>query len=202
MNDPWSTVGQWSQQGQGFQQQPNNVAAKEASNSVEQVLNQQTIVDADNPMAKYDAMDQDQVLLVWDDLKKKLTAIKADEMTMRKYVVKRAFPNANEGTNKVPLGNGYELKAGVKFNYKISGTNDEVEAALDAIALKGNEGSFIASQIITWSAEFHESKYKELVEADEAGSIFAKEMLKEINKILTITDAAPTLEIKEPKKKK
>lgn len=163
---------------------------------------QQAVVDNANPLAKYDSMGRDEVLLAWLKMQQALASAKADEMAMRKYVVSREFPTPKEGVNTLPLGNGYELKAGVKFNYKLTGTNEQIEAVLDTIALTGNEGSFIAAQIITWAPEFHKTKYTELKEAADAGSVFAKKIIDEIHKVLTIEDAAPTLNIKEPKVKK
>lgn len=157
---------------------------------------------APTPTNPWDALSQDEVLLKWDDLKKDLAKVKADEMEMRKYVVKRGFPQAEEGTNTLELGNGYSLKAVITFNYKLIGTNEQIEEALDRISLICNEGSFIANKLITWTPNFHKSEYKDLQDAAKAGSQFATQIITEINKVLQIDDAAPKLEIKEPSKRK
>lgn len=187
-NDPWANANV---------QNPTNIQSANAA-----WPKQQAVVDNANPLAKYDSMGRDEVLLAWLKMQQALAVAKTEEMAMRKYVVSREFPTPKEGVNTLPLGNGYELKAGVKFNYKLTGTNEQIEEVLDTIALTGNEGSFIASQIITWSADFHKSEYTKLKEAADAGSIFAKKIIDEIHKVLTIEDAAPTLNIKEPKVKK
>ena len=153
-----------------------------------------------DPMARYDAMGRDEVLIEWQRLQTELANAKVAEMEMRKYVVKRAFPDATEGTNKLELGQGYELKATVKYNYNLDTDLDKVEAALDKIATFGNEGSFIADRLVKWSASFLLTEYRKL-EADDATDI-QKAIKKEIDNVLTITDAAPSLEIKAPGKKK
>lgn len=147
----------------------------------------------------WDNMTRDELLTRWQQLKDAVEAAKTAEMKMRKYIVQRAFPERKEGTNKVELGNGYELKAGIKFNYNLDKNLDNVEAALDAIEKMGNEGAFIAERLINWSASLSLTEYRKL-QADDATEI-QKSIKKQIDKVLTITDAAPTLEIKEPKNK-
>lgn len=149
-----------------------------------------------NPL---DSLNQDQLLLLWQEKKDDVAKAKAAEMELRKYIVSRAFPDAKEGTNTAELGNGYELKAVVKFNYKLA-DNDTVENGLDAIAAIGNEGTFIADRLVGWTPAFHLTEYRKLQEEAEKGSGEARAILQEITKFLTIEDAAPTLAIKEPKK--
>lgn len=154
---------------------------------------------ADPLSAKYDNMSKDDILLAWDDIKNKITALKEQEMDLRKYIVKRAFPDASEGTNKQELGNGYELKAVVKFNYRLE-DNKKVEAGLDKISAMGNDGSFIAERLVSWTPNFLLTEYRELQARAKEGSQAAKDMLAVVNEFLIITDAAPTVEIKAPKK--
>lgn len=149
----------------------------------------------------WDALSQDELLVKHQELKDAIEKAKADEMELRKYIVNRAFPNKHEGTNTLELGNGYQLKAGVKFNYKLA-DNDTVEAGLDKIASMGNRGAFIAERLVSWTPNFLLTEYRVLQEDAEKGSLEAKSILKEVNSFLTITDAAPSLDIKEPKGKK
>jgi hypothetical protein len=153
------------------------------------------------PVDPRDSMTRDEVLLEWERLKTLLATAKEQEMEYRKYVVSRAFPNANEGTNTVELGNGYELKAGIKYNYKLD-ENPKVEAGLDAIEKIGNQGKFIADRLVSWTPNFQLTEYRKLQEEAKEGSKDAQEILKIASSFLTITDAAPTLEIKAPKAKK
>lgn len=154
--------------------------------------------EASNP---WDAKSQDEVLVEWEKRKQLLDKAKEDEMEFRKYVVKRAFPAPKEGMNTLELGNGYNLKAGIKYNYKLA-DNDVVEKALDELAHTGNDGSFIADRLVGWTPNFHLTEYRTLQDDAAKGSEMAKQRLRIIDKFLTIDDAAPTLEIKAPKGKK
>ncbi len=139
-----------------------------------------------------DNMTQDELLVRWQCLKDTVETAKTAEMEMRKYIVNRAFPNKHEGMNSIELGNGYMLKASVKYNYTLS-DNKAVEEALDKIAMIGNEGSFIAERLVSWKPTLCLSEYRELDN---------EEIKRELHKVLTISEGAPTLEIKEPKRKK
>lgn len=153
------------------------------------------------PSSPWDAMNEDQLLMEWDKLKKSIEVIKATEMDLRKHIVNRAFPKKEEGMNTKELGNGYELKAGVKFNYNLA-DNDTVENCLAKVASLGNQGPFIADRLVSWKPSFLLTEYRQLEEDKEKGNQFAIEVLKAIEPMLTISEAAPTLEIKEPKSKK
>jgi len=154
-----------------------------------------------NDVLMLDKMTQDELLMCHQDLKTELADLKEREMELRKYIVKRAFPNPNEGVNTLELGNGYQLKAKVAFNYKLE-ENDKVEAGLEKISRIGNDGAFIADRLVSWTPNFLLTEYRALQEASNGGSLTAKAILKEVHEFLVITDAAPTLDIKAPKAKK
>jgi hypothetical protein len=146
----------------------------------------------------YDDLSQDELLVQWNILKGKIETIKNEEMELRKYIVSRAFPEKHEGTNTKELGQGYQLKAGVKFNYSLDNDNKKINAALDAIVKCGNQGAFIAERLVNWKPSLSLSEYRELQD-DESDT--GKQILRHINSVLTIKEAAPTLEIKVPKSK-
>jgi hypothetical protein len=78
-----------------------------------------------------------------------------------------------------------------------------VWAGLERIENLGNQGKFIAERLVSWHPSFLVTEYRQLQEdAEKEGSNFAKDALKIINEFLVITDAAPSLEIREPKKGK
>lgn len=160
--------------------------------------NQEPAILSQNPL---DALNQDQLLMKHKKLQEDIAALKEEEMTLRKYIVDRAFPQKQEGTNTLELGNGYELKAVVKYNYKLA-DNDTVDKILQEIAAIGNEGPFIADRLVSWTPNFLKTEYTNLQEEAAKGNENAKAILKLTEKMLTITDAAPTLTIKEPKAKK
>lgn len=153
------------------------------------------------PSNPWDAMNEDNLLMLWQQKKEAIETAKTEEMDLRKYIVSRAFPQKQEGMNNKDLGSGYTLKAGVKFNYNLA-DNDIVEATLEKLSKLGNAGSAISDRLISWKPNFLLTEYRQLVEDKEKGSKFADDALKVIGEMLTITEAAPTLEIKEPRKKK
>ena len=153
------------------------------------------------PSNPWDAMNEDQLLMLWQQKKQAIENAKAEELELRKYIVKREFPKANEGTNRKELGSGYDLKSVIKYNYKCD-DNEKVENGLNRLSALGNEGSFIADRLISWTPNFKLMEYRTLQEDAEKGSEFAKTALSIISTFMTITEAAPTLEIVEPKAKK
>lgn len=160
----------------------------------------QTITQA-KPTNPWDAKTEDEVLLHWQSLQQQLSALKEAEIEFRKYVVSRAFPAKNEGMNTKDLGNGYALKATVKYNYNLSVSNEQIEDALDRIAKIGNRGTVVAERLISWKPSFLLTEYR-LLEEEKDTSNDAKEILDIVNSIITISEATPSLDIKEPKDKK
>jgi len=155
-----------------------------------------------SPSDPRDLLDRDTVLLHWQQAKDVLETAKATEMDWRKYVVKRAFPNPDEGMNTLDLGNNYQLKASVKYNYNLDTDNKKVNAMLDKLAITGNDGSFIAERLVSWKPSFLLTEYRVIQDEAEEGNQLAKQRLKIIAEALTITDGAPTVDIKENKKGK
>lgn len=152
------------------------------------------------PATPWDNLSRDEVLIAWQKCKDAVRTAQEAEMEMRKYIVSRQFPDAVEGTNTAELGNGYKLKAVVKYNYKLP-DNDKVEEGLKKLEALGNEGAFIGERLISWTPKFLLSEFRTLQEDKEKGSKFASDALSIIYEFLVIEEAAPTLEIKEPKKK-
>lgn len=150
----------------------------------------------------------DGVLMLWQRVKLAQEAIKEDEMNIRKIAVKVYVPQPREGMNNVDLGNGYTLKAAVKYNYRLDPDNKKVEDALDRVARVSNEAAFIADRLVNWTPNFLLTEYRLLQDqaadtnTDQYSKGVARDILKIVSEVLTITDAAPTLEIKEPKAKK
>jgi hypothetical protein len=153
----------------------------------------------DQSTLSLDALTEDQLLMRWQHLKDAVETAKAAEMDLRKYIVSRAFPNKTEGANIKELGAGYSLKAGIKYNYNLDPDNKKVQEALDRIRKIGNEGTFIADRIVSWKPTFVLTEYRALLE-DKSET--ATQILGIVHDILTITEAAPSLEIKSPKVKK
>lgn len=151
--------------------------------------------------------DRDGVLMMHQASKQAITDAQADEMELRKLVVALFVEAPKEGMNNVDLGNGFTLKAGIKFNYNLrcpAGKKDVIEAVddvIDRFAQLDNEGPFIAERLFKWKVDMSVAEYRKLVE-DAKTSATKTALVKELETVLEITDAAPTLEIKEPKGKK
>lgn len=147
-------------------------------------------------------INQDGMLLLWDKQKKALEHYKEKEMEYRKICAVLLVPAKTEGTTNVELGEGYKAKVVNKFNYTLDSDNDKVWAGLDKISNLGNEGKFVAERLVSWTPNFLLTEYRQLQEDAEKGSDFAKRALEVITEFMTIKEAAPTVEIKEPKVKK
>ena len=144
--------------------------------------------------------DRDGVLMLWQRMKERIETAKNNEMELRKFAVSLLVPEKKEGMNTVELGNGYQAKAQIKYNYVLA-DNDTVEQCLNKISKVGNKGSFIADRLVSWKPNFLLTEFRQLCDEKEKGSKEADEILNIVNEMLTITEAAPTLDIKEPKKK-
>jgi|SRR5882757_10179298 len=153
-------------------------------------------------ISKQYPINQDGMLMLWKDWESKLKEAKELEMDYRKICVAFLVSVKTEGTTNIELGSGYIAKAVTKFNYKLK-ENDAVDSALDKISKVGNQGVFIAERLVSWTPNFLKTEYTTLQEEAEKGSADAKAILKIVeNEMLTISDAAPTLTINEPKVKK
>jgi hypothetical protein len=209
MNDTWGKQNAWPEQ-QPTQWPQQTGIPIDKSNHMEMPTvgisdGRITIIENDQhrfPTADdWSKLSEDQILMLWKEKQEAITAAKNEEMELRKHIVARAFPERHEGMNTKDLGEGYQLKAGVKFNYTLA-DNDTVEKCLDRIAKIGNQGAFIADRLVSWKPSFLLTEYRVLQEEKDKGSQDAALILKEITTMLTIDDAAPSLEIKPPPSKK
>lgn len=154
------------------------------------------------------SQDNDGMLMLWQQSKAAIQDAKDDEMMLRKLCVHVMVPDAEEGMNNVDLGEGYTLKAGIKYNYRLKApvgytgdTVDAVDDVIDNFSKISNEGAFIAERLFTWKVDMSLTEYRKLLAEAETSEV-KKQLLDELRKVLEISDAAPTLEIKEPKGKK
>lgn len=148
-------------------------------------------------------LNQDGMLMLWKEWEHHLKEAKDLEMQYRKICAAFLVPEKTEGTTNVELGNGYKAKVVTKYNYKLASDNDKIWSCLDKISKVGNQGAFIAECLVSWTPNFLKTEYTTLQEEADKGSEDAKTILKIVNdEMLTITEAAPTLDIVEPKAKK
>lgn len=145
--------------------------------------------------------ERDRQLAAWEASKIALEAAKAAEMEARKAFVKFAFNHEKlEGTERIPLHNGYEAKAVKKLNYNLVShtegvsTVDAVDAALTRIEAVSDEGKFIAERLVKWTASLSISEYRKLDETPNGQKFKAI-----IDEVVETSEGAPTLEIVPPK---
>lgn len=141
----------------------------------------------------------DAVLMAWREAKDLLDKCKNSEMIFRRAVFELKFPTPTEGTQRTPLGNGWNIKAVFGYNYKLANKQDETEKALEAMAKIGPKAEFVADRLVKWSPEMSVSEYREVVAAAAAGDADMIALKALLDSVLTITPAAPSLEIEEPK---
>lgn len=140
---------------------------------------------------------RDNLIVQWQEAEKARAKAIETEMELRKAVMALCFNDAKVGTNTLELGKGYKLKGVKSLNYRLANSQGETDKMLDEIAKLGNEGQFIAERLVGWSPKLSLTEYKKL-EADNPTHAKIKSM---IDSVLTVTDAAPALEIVEPKAK-
>lgn len=151
-------------------------------------------------------LNNDGVLMLWQASQKALVDAKDDEMELRKLNVALRFVKPDEGTNRVELGGGMDLKTVIKFNRTLVSPDPKkdvvnaVDDVIDAMAIADNEGSFIADQLFKWSVDISKTEYDAL-EVEASTSVTKKKLLDLVNTVLIVKDAAPTLEIVKAKKK-
>jgi hypothetical protein len=143
---------------------------------------------------------RDYLLLEWQEAKRLLTVAQEAEMDLRKQVVNFASdPNKLKGTERIELGNGYEMKLVKKLNFGFVKKDDgkvnkaAIDAALDRIERTGPVGAYLAGELVKWTPDLSLTEYNKLDKDDEIRKI--------IDEVIVTTPGAPTLEIIPPKVK-
>lgn len=142
-------------------------------------------------------MSSDALLLKQQQYAAELKRLQLVEGLLRAEVVNRYFgTELVEGVNNYDLGKGYMLKVTYGYNYSLSesekpkngGMVKATSFALEQLRTMGNEGIFIADRLVKWKPELSISEYRKLSAEHKAV----------IDKALTVSVAAPKVELKEP----
>jgi hypothetical protein len=112
-----------------------------------------------------------------------LKFVKAAESALRKDVFEKAFPKPVEGTNKINLGSGWQLKATYGYNRKVI-TDVLFENTEQLIKLE-----VPIDMLIRYKPEISVTIYKLLT--DEQKKLF--------DQCITVTPGSPALELVTPK---
>ena len=129
----------------------------------------------------------------WYELQAQLKSIKASEMLLRTKIYKGLFKDPVEGTNTIPLAEGWVMKAERVIRRDIDVAALTINSANPELGPSRLElaGINVAS-LVKWKPELVLKNYRELT--DEQKLIF--------NDCLVIKDGSPALEIVLPAKNK
>lgn len=133
-------------------------------------------------------------LTEWYNLKEQLNKFKAAEMLLRTKIFKGMFADPKEGTNTVPLADGWVLKGKRTINRDVDVAALNVNAMVDPATGMSRLTShgIHPESLIKWKPELVLANYRTLTE--EQKEIF--------NECLVIKDGSPSLEITLPAKAK
>lgn len=131
-----------------------------------------------------------QDLAEWYRLKEELTRIKASEMLLRTKIYHALFKEPVEGTNTLPLNDGWVMKAKRVINRSIDqaallvNSQEDPETHMSALTSHGIN----PASLVVWKPELVLKAYRELTE----------EQQKIFNECLVIKDGSPDLSIVLP----
>ena len=135
---------------------------------------------------------RDQLLVEWATAKEALDEAKTAERFLRDKIVLESGlfdPDKIEGTQRVQLGNGWQVKAVKSLDYKLENKHGETFEALKKLSELSPEGRRMSEELCSFEARLRKSEYLKL-RGDEKSIIDA---------ILTTKPGAPTLELIPPK---
>ena len=123
-------------------------------------------------------------LNTWSEMVKQLAALKAAESLLRGKIFKGMFPNPVEGTNKVPLAQGWILLA----TYPIARKVDLATLVAKAPALR--EAGIVVENVIKHTPELIISAYRGLTE----------DQRNLLDQVMEIKPGSPQMKIELPKR--
>lgn len=134
------------------------------------------------PAATVTATQED--LNVWFTMTQQLDKLKLAEMELRKRIFATYFKSPIEGTNKVPLTEGWVLKCDHKINRTV-----DIASLTNAVAMFAESGIDTAS-LIKYKPELILPEYRKL--DDDTRKVF--------DQVLVIKEGSPQLDIIKPKR--
>lgn len=130
----------------------------------------------------------------WYRLKDQLASVKAAEMLLRTKIYKGLFKDPKEGTNSLPLAEGWVIKAKRVINRDIDLASLNVNSIVDPATQMSRLSShgIHPEQLVKWKPELVTVAYRALT----------AEQMEIFNECLTIKDGSPSIEIVLPAKAK
>lgn len=120
----------------------------------------------------------------WYVVAEQMAKLKEEEMRLRKKIFGTYFPDPKEGTNDVPMTDGYVLKGVYKIERKI------VEEQLTALSDQFKAAKLPLKELVVMKPSLSISAYR-LLDAKQQ---------KLFDKALDIKPGAPVLEVVKPKR--
>lgn len=121
----------------------------------------------------------------WHELNEQLKKIKGEEITLRLKIFKGMFHNPVEGTNSIPLAEGWVLKGKHTINRSID------IGALSALREEFTKAGIHTDEVVKYKPELKIAAYRTLTE--EQRHLF--------DQALVVKDGSPALEIVLPKRR-
>lgn len=142
------------------------------------------MTDHTNPAAMPAPVVTQEDMNLWYKLQDELSKIKAAELELRKKIFAGKFINPTEGTNTVPLSDGWVLKGQYKIDRKVD------EALLVTLEPILKQNKIPVKELINYKPELALRNYRDL--SDEQQAIF--------DQVLVIKVGTPSMEIVKPKR--
>jgi hypothetical protein len=120
----------------------------------------------------------------WYKMQQELKDLKEAEALLRMKIYKAAFPDAHEGTNNLPLTEGFILKAKVTINRKVD------IATFEALKDKLLEAHIKVDKLVVFKPDLGVTYYKTLGEEEQ----------NLVAQFLIIKEGTPALEVVKPKR--
>lgn len=138
----------------------------------------------------------------WATLKARIDVDSKREMELRKELDASLFDASKvEGTQHVPLANGYKLTSERKLNYKA--TTEGMTELEDAFAKAGAGGTELFSSMFRWKPEVSVTEYKKSFPLflKMCKPALANKIQELFSNVVTITPGSPSLKLQAPEVK-
>jgi hypothetical protein len=138
----------------------------------------------------------------WATLKARIDVDSKREMELRKELDASLFDASKvEGTQHIPLANGYKLTSERKLNYKATAEGmSDLQFALDKAGIGGTD---LFSRIFRWKPEVNVTEYKTSFPLflKMCKPALATKIQELFSNVVTITPGAPSLKLQAPEVK-
>jgi len=134
--------------------------------------------------------ERDVLLMEWMNIATQIKQLSDRETALRKQIVDGVFGIADEtGTQRIELGNGWNLKAVKTRNYSVDKDHDKVEKIIAGLPV-------LLKDLFKKKYELATGEYKKLAEGKSQEE---QNLLQTVNAVITYKPGMPSLEVEPPK---